>query len=541
NGQLVQNGLISPNKLSCMDSSITLDELFTAYNRMQLLEKQHIASKLLVQSLRTELELARARVQEVEFDHKTSRKEMENLLKKIAEERTLWRNQEQKRTGAAVKISKEELENERKSKRKIEIINRKLAKELADAKMDISKSMQELENERKAREMMEDVCDELAKEIGDDKAKVEELRQESDKYRQEVEEERRMLHMAEILREERVQMKLEAARLYLEDKHSTLETLKSELECFLESMRVSKVSDDVAYMRGEQLLRDAASSIRIHDITELSCQVFPGDEDSHTIEINNDMVEVVSTRDLPDSALHNLGNSAMNCPTVSPTSESTSISRRLSYSKGNIIEDEGKNEKERKEFDSATGEGNSGEEGTSDSYQETEDGRERLNDYNRENKQPSGNEADEIILQTETDEEAKVGSAILITKQKICSDSEGPLRKENTPAMHFPRSSPRRVEFCKTSRMHDRFPTPKKYSQQPVVHGARSPYKHGVRNTPDTGNPHIAREIKGFTEWPKGIRQKNLKAKLEAKVESQKAQLRHVLKLRHQKAEISRS
>ena len=96
------------------------------------------------------------------------------------------------------------------------MLNGKLAKELAEAKITIMRSLQDLEKERKARQLMEDVCDELAREIGEDKAQVEELKRESIKVREEVEEERKMLQMAEVWHEERVQMKLIEAKLTLE-------------------------------------------------------------------------------------------------------------------------------------------------------------------------------------------------------------------------------------------------------------------------------------------------------------------------------------
>ena len=81
----------------------------------------------------------------------------------------------------------------------MEMLNGKLAKELAEAKIMIMRSLQDLEKERKARQLMEDVCDELASEIGEEKSQVEELKWESIKVREEVEEEQKMLQMPEVL------------------------------------------------------------------------------------------------------------------------------------------------------------------------------------------------------------------------------------------------------------------------------------------------------------------------------------------------------
>ena len=50
----------------------------------------------------------------------------------------------------------------------------------------------------------------------------------------------------------------------------------------------------------------------------------------------------------------------------------------------------------------------------------------------------------------------------------------------------------------------------------------------GQWTSPDSGNPHITR---GMIQWPRGMQQSSLKAKLlEARMESQKIQLKQVLK-----------
>ncbi|KAK0601783.1 hypothetical protein LWI29_027355 [Acer saccharum] len=95
--------------------------------------------------------------------------------------------------------------------------------------------MQDYDKERKARELIEEVCNELAKEIGEDKAEVEALKRESMKLWEEFEDERNMLQMAEVWLEERVQMKLVDARVAFENKYSQMNKLVEELETFLRS------------------------------------------------------------------------------------------------------------------------------------------------------------------------------------------------------------------------------------------------------------------------------------------------------------------
>ncbi|GFP89295.1 protein branchless trichome [Phtheirospermum japonicum] len=97
---------------------------------------------------------------------------------------------------------KAELDRQRKARKKTESLNKRLSKELSE--------------ERKGKEALERVCEELAKEISADKSEI-------NRMKREIEEERKMLRTAEIIREERVQMKLAEARMVLEEKLSELE------------------------------------------------------------------------------------------------------------------------------------------------------------------------------------------------------------------------------------------------------------------------------------------------------------------------------
>ncbi|CAA2974634.1 protein BRANCHLESS TRICHOME-like [Olea europaea var. sylvestris] len=100
---------------------------------------------------------------------------------------------------------KAELECECKSRKKMESLNKRLARELSV--------------ERKGREALERVCQDLAKEVSYDKAEMERMKKE-------MEEEMKMLRMSEVIREERVQMKLAEAKLLLDEKLLELENSK---------------------------------------------------------------------------------------------------------------------------------------------------------------------------------------------------------------------------------------------------------------------------------------------------------------------------
>ncbi|KAL2634575.1 hypothetical protein R1flu_006054 [Riccia fluitans] len=234
-----------------------------------------------VTALRMEVERARAKVHELELAQKSSRREMETLVKKVAEEKTMWRTKEQEKIRVAVQAVKLEIEEEKKVRRRVESVNRKMSRELVEANLAVAKAVNELERERKARELMEDVCDELAREIGEDKAEVEELKRESAKVREEVEEERKMLQMAEVWREERVQMKLAEARLEVEEKCAMLEQLKSDLESFLHMVRDNDNfhPEDEARAQEAEELKMQVDSLNMKEILKSSCFYPEADRD----------------------------------------------------------------------------------------------------------------------------------------------------------------------------------------------------------------------------------------------------------------------
>ncbi|KAM1736695.1 hypothetical protein ACFX11_015141 [Malus domestica] len=111
-------------------------------------------------------------------------------------------------TRAQITEMKAKLKYERKARKKVESSNKMLAKELGE--------------ERRLRKAIERVCEELAGEISFGKSEI-------IRIRKEIEEERKMLRMVEMLREERLQMKLTEARLLFEEKVLELEGCKQML------------------------------------------------------------------------------------------------------------------------------------------------------------------------------------------------------------------------------------------------------------------------------------------------------------------------
>lgn len=119
---------------------------------------------------------------------------------------------------------KAELECERKARKKAESLNKRLSKELSE--------------ERKGKEALERVCEELAKEVSSDKAEI-------NRMKQDMQEERKMLRVADVLREERVHMKLAEAKMLMEEKFSEFEvSKKNEVGSLPSSSGLKKVKSD---------------------------------------------------------------------------------------------------------------------------------------------------------------------------------------------------------------------------------------------------------------------------------------------------------
>ncbi|XP_031743163.1 uncharacterized protein At5g41620 isoform X2 [Cucumis sativus] len=197
-----------------------------------LLHEDHLPSSTssLISALKSELDRAKTRVDHLIKDQTFNVDEIEVLKRRLAEEKAAWKYRERARFGSAISSMAEEMEIEKKLRRQAERLNKSIAKELAEAKVSVSKAMKEVEREKRAKEILEQICEELAKGIGEDRAEFEELKKESAKVREEVEKEREMLHLADVLREERVQMKLSEAKYQFEEKNAAVERLKHQLQ-----------------------------------------------------------------------------------------------------------------------------------------------------------------------------------------------------------------------------------------------------------------------------------------------------------------------
>lgn len=493
----------------------TSDEARQIYRQMRLLDQQ-VSAVSVVAALEADLEQARARIQELETERRSSKKKLEHFLRKVHEEKASWRSREHEKIRAFIDDLKAELNRERKNRQRIEILNSKLVNELADAKLSAKHFIQDYEKERKARELIEEVCDELAKEIGEDKAEVEALKRESMKLREEVEEERKMLQMAEVWREERVHMKLVDAKVAVEEKYSHMNKLVADLEKFLVS---KSTTPDVKEMREAELLRQAAASVNIQEIKDISYEP-PNPDDIFSVfeEVN---FGEPNEREIEPCAAYSPVSHASRIHTVSP--EVNGISKNCIKGHVTVFAD------------------NNGD------IEEDESGWETVShvedqgsSYSPEGSAPSvnRNHRDSNASGSGTEWEDNVGEETPITEiSEVCLVPTKQFKKGSsiTRLWRSCSNNGENYKIISVEGINGRLSNGR-LSNAGTMSPDRGSGKGGFSpsdlpgqwSSPDSGNSHI-RGMKGCI--PRSGQKNSLKAKLlEARMESQKIQLRHVLK-----------
>ncbi|KAJ7294630.1 hypothetical protein O6H91_Y243800 [Diphasiastrum complanatum] len=509
----------------------TANELLRVLSRIRDLEEQNTSSTSLAAALRVELDHARTCVQELEIQHKAARKEIESLQKKIVEERANWRTKEQENMKSAIQAAKEEVDEEKKSKRRLESANKKLVKDLVDANASLSRMSQDLERERKAREMMENVCDDLAKEIAEDKAEVEELKRVSTKVREEVEEERKMLQVAEVWREERVQMKLAAAQHELEERATALNSLRMELEDFLDCRRFDARDDP----KHQQDIREAESlCIAVEALQRDMTSFLPGWKD--------DQANLVHLGTQPESCtVNSTGNYEADMSQVDENgtfSKEQKSRTKSSKHKGrtNLLESLKKSQPRSKPSKQiSTKEQHNVREGanTSDSKGKKPEITVYENAYSKLNLDESSFLSDsddghvnadlhpvneiQRIIELHTSEEGTAGPDL-----QGESSNNGPVWRSNSLVTEKHHSN---IEESVTNQQGRRpaSPPPQVHTSKTLASSAPQAFNlsSGITShtdswiPTDSKNPHITRGIKGSIEWSKNVRDNSLRTKLE--------------------------
>ncbi|XVE87791.1 hypothetical protein DITRI_Ditri19aG0016500 [Diplodiscus trichospermus] len=473
-------------------------EAYCFVSHMKLLEDQ-VKSVSFVSALQAELVQAQLYIHDLEYEVRSCRKKVKYLLRKLGEERTSQQRKEHDKIYALIDDLRGQLSRERKKQQRMDVINAQLAKELAEAKLSAMEVVQKYEEEKRTRELLEEVCNELAVKIGEDKAEIEALRTETVKIREEVEEERNMLQVAEVWREERVQMKLIDAKLALESKYSQMNMLITILETFLKSRSNSL---DLADLRkAELIIGQVVKSVNIQDMEEFSYEplrsgdIFPILQELLPVEVCGREIE-------PCFNNSSNGDVSIYHP-VSPEENDHENDHALKHSTGFA------------DYSSST--------------EEDDRGRERVNQVeNQGSFQARGRsiitvggcknaprceiEGDETISSISAEQSKWMTSSANLritcgsgggSDKTISEDGNGRLSNGTVSGQgtNFPNS-----KSIKCGLKH----------QEPMRQCGST----------DLVNPHIARGMKGCTEWPRGFDKNTLKAKLsETRTKSKKTQL----------------
>ncbi|KAE8681547.1 GDSL esterase/lipase [Hibiscus syriacus] len=213
-------------------------KLLKVLNRIWSLEEQHVSNVSLVNALKTELGHSRGRIKELLREQQTERQEMDNLMKQVTEDKYIRKNKEQDKVKAVVQLVRDELENERRLRKRSESMHRKLARDLSEVRSSFANALKELERERKARILLENLCDEFARGVREYEQEMRFL-----KHKHEIDHadgkkpERLILHISEAWLDERMQMKLAQGQTDLAEKNSIIDKLSLDIETFLEAKR----------------------------------------------------------------------------------------------------------------------------------------------------------------------------------------------------------------------------------------------------------------------------------------------------------------
>ncbi|CAL9059340.1 uncharacterized protein At5g41620-like [Musa acuminata AAA Group] len=264
----------------------TSTELLKVLNRIWSLEEQHSCNVSLVKALKVELEHAQARIQELMQEQHVYQHEMDDLMKQVAEDKLIRKNKEQQKIKAAVQSIRDELEDERRLRRRSESLHRKLGKELSEVNAAYMKAVKDLERERKTNSPLEDLCDEFAKAVTDYEQEVRELKQKS-QVACDHKVDRLVLHISEAWLDERVQMNIAEDQGDLAEKTTITDRLSSEIESFLRARRSRAFGNDRLYRKDEKkdtnMRRQSLESVHLNGTTSAPHDADDDDDDDDSV------------------------------------------------------------------------------------------------------------------------------------------------------------------------------------------------------------------------------------------------------------------
>lgn len=262
----------------------TPTELLKVLNRIWSLEEQHASNVSLVTALKMELGHSQVRIKELLQEQQSERQEMDELMKQVADNKLFRKSIEQDRIRAAVQSVRDELEDERKLRKRSEGIHRKLARELSELNSSFANALRDLERERKARILLENLCDEFAKGIRDYEQEVRSLKHKPEKDRGSADKyDRLILHISEAWLDERLQMKLAEAENNIAEKITIVDKLGFDIATFLQAKQAVELRKRVNLFPKEHCLRrHSLESIPLNEA--VSAPRHPADEDSTDVD-----------------------------------------------------------------------------------------------------------------------------------------------------------------------------------------------------------------------------------------------------------------
>ncbi|XP_024008082.1 uncharacterized protein LOC18993708 [Eutrema salsugineum] len=217
----------------------------------------------LVDRLEAELWKAQSRIKELETEKFGTK---ENIRRFIGNER---RFREEINNDPFVDYLKEKLSKEREARKRANAENSVLKKKMLAMESSVNRL-------RRERDTMEKVCEELV-------TRIDELKAETKRIWDQTEEERQMLNMAEMWREERVKVKLMDAKLALQEKYEEMNWFVDELEKCLDMAREVGGIEEMRLRRGEGLIKRARSMEFAAKKMDFERFKFVSDEDNYHV------------------------------------------------------------------------------------------------------------------------------------------------------------------------------------------------------------------------------------------------------------------
>ncbi|GAA0149087.1 hypothetical protein LIER_36860 [Lithospermum erythrorhizon] len=333
----------------------TSTELLKVLNRIWSLEEQHASNMSLIKSLKRELYNARTHIKELMQNQQADRQEMGELMKQVTEDKLVRKSKEQDRIGAAIQSVRDELEDERKLRKRSESLHRKLARDLHEVKTSLATAMNDLEKETKSHNLLEDLCDEFAWGITDYDQELHNLRHKIDKdWAESTGHGRLILHISESWLDERMQMKQEARNG--PGQSLIVDKLKPEIETFLQIKQKGKSKNNGKLKQKDPtFLRSSLESIPLN--MAISAPIDEDDEndstgsDSHCFELSKpsdrnfksqeheaveDHIEESGTHDIVNRKVSSHGKIKDRSPSSAQIKFEEQIGQAMSPSEGDI-------------------------------------------------------------------------------------------------------------------------------------------------------------------------------------------------------------